>query len=115
MKRVVVESPFGTRPDGTRASSAEVAENVEYLMRCLADSLARGEAPFASHAIYPRVLNDASPEQREQGLMAGFAWGEAADLVAVYVDRGVTPGMERGIARAIASGQPVERRRLGGT
>lgn len=51
MRRVIIESPY----------AGNVEANATYLRRCLRDSLLRGEAPFASHAIYtlPGVLDDA--------------------------------------------------------
>jgi hypothetical protein len=87
--------------------------------------LRRGEAPYGSHLLYPQVLDDATPEERKQGMEAGFAWADAAEiagrkdlvhesLVAVYVDRGVTDGMRKGIARHERNGMRIEERRLGG-
>jgi hypothetical protein len=113
--RVIIESPLGSRPDGSRIQpgSPEWQENVMYVQACMLDSLKRGEAPYASHALYPQCLNDATPAEREQGIQAGFAWGECGELVAVYADKGITPGMQRGIDRATAAGQHVELRYLG--
>lgn len=110
--RVVIESPFGSRVDGTRCTPEELEENTRYLLRCLEHSLRQGEAPFASHGIYPPVLEDATPVERRMGMEAGFAWGEQAELVAVYVDRGITPGMAEGIERYRALGIQVEHRWL---
>ncbi len=110
--RVVIESPFGSRPDGTRCTHEEMAANVHYLKRCILDSLKRGEAPFASAALYPQVLDGATPDERRVGMDAGFAWGSWSNLVAVYVDRGVTPGMTEGIERYRRLGIAVEERRL---
>ena len=42
-------------------------------------ALARGEAPIASHLLYPQVLDDADPFQRQQGIAAGLAWAAVAD------------------------------------
>jgi hypothetical protein len=110
---VIIESPFGTRPDGSRATPAEMEENVLYARRALADSLAKGEAPYASHLLYPQALHDADAAQRRQGMEAGFAWGEKADLCAVYIDRGVTPGMKEGIDRALARCTVIVYRTIG--
>jgi hypothetical protein len=116
--RVVIESPLGSRPDGSRISpaSAEFASNVHYARQCVADSLRRGEAPFASHVLYPLVLDDATPEERKQGMSAGFEWLDVAELQAVYVDRGVTPGMRDGMDRGRSSvhgAVPLVFRKLG--
>ncbi|HZL94050.1 MAG TPA: hypothetical protein VFB99_10415 [Vicinamibacterales bacterium] len=94
---------------------AEIGEtNLAYARRALADSLRRGEAPFASHLLYPQVLDDADPAQRRRGIDAGLTWGAQADLTAVYVDRGVTDGMRLGIERAQRDGRPVVQATLGG-
>jgi hypothetical protein len=94
MKRVIIESPFYS-PDRT-----ELQQNVEYGLDCLRDSLLRGEAPFASHLLYTRVLDDAKTDERRLGLIAAMQWIDVADLTAVYIDRGVSPGMRMGIQRA---------------
>ena len=45
---VIIESPFkGNTP-------AEEAENIAYAKEVMRDSLYRGEAPFASHLLYPQ-------------------------------------------------------------
>jgi len=96
----IIESPY----------AGDVESNLIYLRRCLRDSLMRGEAPYASHALYtqPGVLDDRDPAQRERGISAGWDWMRRADKVAVYCDRGVSDGMRRGIARARDLGLPVE-------
>lgn len=125
MKLVIIESPFGTKVDGTRCTAQEMADNVVYARACMRDSLRRGEAPYGSHLLYPQVLDDATPEERKQGMEAGFAWAHAAAYIndrmpgswpavaAVYTDRGVTGGMRDGIARHEANGLKVEYRQLG--
>lgn len=78
------------------------------------DSLDRGEAPFASHLLYPQVLDDGNSRERMQGMSAGFVWGQHAELVAVYCDLGVSEGMRVGIRAAEQNGVTVEYRDLGG-
>ncbi len=104
MKLVVIESPFA----GDREA------NLTYLRAAMRDCLKRGEAPYASHALYtqPGVLEDDVPEERALGMEAGFAWGACADRCVVYADCGVTRGMEHGIRRAEERGIPVEFRYL---
>ena len=121
MKLAIIESPLGSKPDGTRCTPQEMAENLVYARACMRDSLRRGEAPYASHLLYPQVLDDATPAERKQGMEAGFAWAEAAaiargitSIVAVYVDRGITTGMLEGIERHKRNGLEIVKRRLGG-
>ena len=106
MKRVIIESPY----------AGDVAENERYARAALRDSLLRGEAPIASHLLYtqPGVLDDLVPAERQQGIDAGLAWGDAAELTAVYIDRGMSRGMEYGIANAEHAGRPIEFRAVPG-
>lgn len=102
MKRVIIESPY----------AGDMAANGRYALRCVADSLARGEAPFASHLFYPHLLEDSDADQRALGIAAGHAWTKAADLVAVYIDYGISEGMWLGIKEAEKFGVPLEYRNL---
>lgn len=103
MKKVVIESPF----------SGDTETNVAYALACMKDSLLRGEAPLASHLLYTQVLDDTIPEERNRGMMAGWTWGEHAELVVVYTDLGISRGMLFGIAEAESDGIPIEKRSLG--
>lgn len=104
--RVIIESPFA----GATKRARE--RNGSYLQLAIADSLGRGEAPFASHGFYTHYLDDNDAEERALGIAAGQAWMEAAELVAVYEDIGMSPGMEAGIAAATALGIRVEFRSI---
>lgn len=110
MKRVVVETPFAHKQDD------EVARDRiwKYLRAALRDCLMRGEAPFASHALYtqPGVLDDWIPEQRAHGINAGFEWGDLAEVRVVYTDLGVSGGMQKGIDRSKQQDQLVELRSI---
>lgn len=108
MKLVLVESPY------TAATSETFERNVAYAKAAVRDCLARGEAPYASHLFFtqPGLLDDDKPEERALGIAAGLAWGDWAELTAVYADLGVSSGMRQGIARAEAEHRPVEYRRL---
>lgn len=104
MKLVIIESPF----------AGNVQENILYARMAVRDSLLRGEAPIASHLLYTQegVLNDNIKEEREQGINAGLAWGDVANQTVVYIDRGISHGMEYGIQRAITDGRDIVFRSL---
>jgi len=104
MQLVIIESPF----------AGSVKENIDYARQCVRDSLGRGEAPIASHLLYtqPGILRDEVKSERQWGIDAGLAWRAVAQLSAVYTDRGITSGMEYGIAAANDSGIPVEYRTI---
>lgn len=89
---------------------AMIDRNVRYARRALLDSLERGEAPYASHLLYTQVLEDSTPEQRQHGLEAGWAWQSSADAIVVYTDFGVSDGMQAAIDMAQI---PVEYRSIG--
>ena len=109
MKRVIIESPYAA------ANGHTVAEHEAYARRCMADSLARGEAPLASHLLYtqPGVLDDTDLKQRALGMEAGFSWMREAELVAFYTDLGFSHGMREGQIRGRAHGVPVVTRHIG--
>lgn len=105
MRLVIIESPY----------AGDVEANIKYARRCVRDSLSRGEAPIASHLLYtqPGVLDDDKPDERKWGIDAGLAWRAVAQASVVYTDRGVSSGMQYGIAAAERAGIPVEYRSIG--
>lgn len=105
MRLVIVESPF----------AGDVENNIIYARRAVRDCVLRGEAPIASHLLFtqPGILDDNDPIQRRQGIECGLAWCSVADLSVVYIDLGISHGMQNGIQRAKALGVPVEYRTIG--
>src|SRR5262249_20498852 len=103
MRRVIVESPFA-------GNLIQRFVNRRYARRCLHDCFRRGEAPYTQRG----VLRDGVALEREQGIRAGLIWGEWAQATVVYIDRGISAGMLRGIEHAEKIGRPVERRSLNG-
>lgn len=105
---VLIESPFASHDPLERALFAR------YLRAAMRECLLRGEAPFASHALYtlPGVLEDDVPAEREIGIEAGLSWGVHAARTVVYADLGVSLGMWRGVERARRESRPVEWRKL---
>lgn len=102
--KVIVESPY----------AGDIKRNIDYARACLRDCFMRGEYPFASHLLYtqPGVLNDDDPDERMLGIEAGLTWTVDADLTAVYIDLGISKGMEYGIDRALKEGRTVDYRSL---
>jgi hypothetical protein len=122
VKFVIIESPYAA-PNNPH----ELQRNLEYVNAAMHDCFLRGEVPFASHQTYTQkgVLDDNVPEQRKQGIDAGFSVAHAMFLLsqllpdqfsftrAFYEDRGSSTGMKLGAQDALAQGQNVERRTLG--
>lgn len=105
MITVAIESPY----------AGDIEKNTRYARACLADSLERGEAPFASHLLYtqPGVLDDSNPDERRKGIFAGIELGMRCDKRVVYTDLGTSSGMLWGIQAAEMHGQEIEYRTLG--
>ena len=102
MKRVIIESPY----------AGDIDNNVSYARLCLKDSLMRGEAPIASHLLHTQVLDDTIKEEREMGIKAGLEWLRVAELMAVYVDLGISKGMKSAINEALIKGVQIEYRNI---
>ena len=106
MDLVIIESPY----------AGDVERHTRYVRAAMADCIARGEAPYASHALYtqPGVLRDDIDTERSLGIAAGFEWASVAAFRAVYTDCGISRGMRAGIDHARAIGQPVHYRKIEG-
>lgn len=107
MRRVILESPYAGTTD-------DIIRNVAYARACVRDCLNKGEAPIASHLLFtqPGILRDGQPEERKLGIKAGLAWLSMADAMVVYIDYGISQGVESAISKAELAGIPVERRQL---
>lgn len=105
---VIIESPFAGKTPHERE------RNIGYARRCMLDCFERGEAPFASHLLYTQdgVLDDNIPAQRAMGIEAGLVWGQSALKTVVYIDLGISIGMQQGILSAQKLNRPIEYRRL---
>lgn len=109
MKKVIMESRFSA------ANVEGLVRNKKFTLACMRDCFMRGEAPYASHVIYAQthILDDFVAHERAIGMHAGFLWGDLGELTIVYVDLGISTGMQMGIDHAIKMGRPVEYRTLG--
>lgn len=105
MRLVILESPY----------AGDIAKNTAYARRAVRDSIARGEAPIASHLLYTQagILDDADPAQRLLGMACGVAWYRVADAAVFYVDLGMSPGMQAALDHAAGQGVPVLQRNIG--
>lgn len=102
MTIVIVESPY----------TGDIEANRRYAIEACADCFKRGETPFASHLLYPQILDELNKAQREQGIEAGYRFWLVARKVVFYTDRGWSEGMTRARNRADFLGYPQEERQL---
>ena len=89
--------------------AGNVTENVERAIRCCRYVIDRGFMPIASHLLYPPILNDAIPRERELGIKFGLALLALCSEIWVFTDRGkISFGMEREMKEARRLGIPVK-------
>lgn len=104
---VIIESPWAGLGAGERAA--------HYLRQCIRDVLARGEIPWASHAMlaHTRALYEEDAEQRLEGLEINKAMIQHyAHLIAFYTDHGLSPGMLMAKRWAVMHGKKIEERKI---
>lgn len=106
MKPVVLISPYSAPTILGRSRNRLYAEEA------LADAIARGEAPFASHLLYPFVLNDDDDGERTLGFACETAWLDLAREAVVYVDRGISTGMAAEMLHCLRQGYRITFRSL---
>lgn len=103
MKLIILESPY----------AGDVEKNIEYARLCMKDALVNhNEAPILSHLLYTQCLDDTVPEERSLGIEAGLAFRAAVETTVVYIDLGISRGMQYGIDDAIINNRPVEYRSI---
>lgn len=109
MRLVILESPYA-------GNLWQRYLNRRYARKCVRHSLSVNEAPIASHLLYtqPGILRDENPAERQWGIDAGLKWLAVAEASVVYTDRGISRGMELGMAAAQRAGVPVEKSSLRG-
>lgn len=78
--------------------AGDVDTNVKNAVGYCRRVIEEGHMPIAAHLLYPQILNDSNPEERELGILFGMALIRLCDEVWVFGD--VSPGMEAGIKEA---------------
>ncbi|RJE46624.1 MULTISPECIES: DUF4406 domain-containing protein [unclassified Dehalobacter] len=96
MKLIYVASPY----------AGDVENNVEFAKRACRYVMEQGHAFFAPHLLYPQILEDSNPAERETGLKLGHHMLERCDEMWVFGNR-ISSGMEAEIERAKQLGIPI--------
>lgn len=88
--------------------AGEVERNMVAAVRCCQYVIRKGMMPVASHLLYPQMLRDDIPAEREMGTAFGLALLALCDEVWVFRDHtGLSPGMEAEVNEARRLGKPV--------
>ena len=90
--------------------AGDVSANVAAAVRYCRYVIDAGYMPLASHLLYPQMLDDGRPEEREMGLAFGLALLALCDEVWIFDDgRGLSDGMAAEEREARRLGKAVRR------
>lgn len=92
-KLIYIASPY----------AGDIAGNTQFAIQCCQFAIQRGYTPIAPHLIYPQILDDTIPEQRELGLTLGYRILEACSEMWVCGER-ISDGMTKEIHHAESLG-----------
>ena len=98
MKLIYVASPY----------AGDVEKNVEYAKQACRTVMESGHAFFAPHLLYPSVLDDLVPEERQAGIEMGLTMLYRCDELWTFGPT-VSSGMQVEIAEAERLRIPVRR------
>ncbi|MDE6996496.1 MAG: DUF4406 domain-containing protein [Oscillospiraceae bacterium] len=98
MKLIYVASPY----------AGDVERNVEYAKQACRTVMENGHCFIAPHLLYPAVLNDAVPEERQAGIKMGLTLLHRCDELWAFGPV-VSSGMQAEIAEAEQLRIPVQR------
>lgn len=98
MKIIYVASPY----------AGDIQKNTEFAKRACRHVMNEGHSFFAPHLLYPNLLDDSQPRERQLGIDMGLAMLEHCDELWCYGER-ISHGMMQEIAVADSLGIPVRR------
>ena len=92
--------------------SGDIEKSIMYARAALTDSLSVGEAPLIQWLLYSQSLTLDIVDHKDRAiiLMLEFLWSAAADIIAVYMDFGITQEMRVAIKHAEMLGKNIEYR-----
>lgn len=79
--------------------AGDVKSNVNNAIRYCRYAINRKKIPVASHLLYPQMLNDNIPEEREIGTLYGLSLLAICDEIWCFGDE-LSPGMEKELKEA---------------
>lgn len=103
------ESEIRSRPKVYVVSryAGDTQKNVLSAIRCCKFVITKGKMPIAAHLLYPQMLDDSNPAEREIGIMFGIALLEMCDEVWCFGKK-LSSGMVREIKEAKRLGKPIK-------
>ena len=98
MKLIYVASPY----------AGDIEQNTEFAKRACRHAMGEGHVFFAPHLLYPQLLDDSNPQERQAGLDMGLVMLPRCDELWCYGDH-ISLGMHLEIEEAGRLGIPVRR------
>lgn len=98
MKLIYVASPY----------AGDIKKNTDFAKRACRHVMEQGHVFFAPHLLYPAILDENQPEQRQLGLDMGLGILSCCDELWCYGDR-ISFGMHLEIEEAQRMGIPIRR------
>ena len=98
MKLIYVASPY----------AGDIERNIEYAKEACRVVMNCGHAFFAPHLLYPSILDDSDPAERQLGLEMGLAALSHCDELWMFGDR-ISAGMSAEMREAKRLGIPGRR------
>lgn len=96
MKRIYVASPY----------SGDIERNTEYAKNACRFVIKQGYAFFCPHLLYPNILQENNPKERQLGLDMGLAMMESCDELWVF-GKHISKGMAMEMKRAKEINMPI--------
>lgn len=96
MKLIYIVSPY----------AGDISKNVAFAKSACRYAIDQGHTPIAVHLLYPQMLDDSNPAERETGLRLGLRVLESCDELWAFGDR-LSTGMKREIEAAKALDLPI--------
>lgn len=87
--------------------AGDIENNVLSAIRYCKFVITQGKMPIAAHLLYPQIVDDNVPAEREIGTMFGIALLEVCDEVWCF-GKEPSSGMEREIKEAKRLGKPIK-------
>ena len=86
--------------------AGELEANIAFAKKACRYAIRQGHTPIAVHLLYPQMLDDSDPAERETGLRLGHRVLEVCDELWCCGDR-ISSGMAREIEEAQRLGIPI--------
>ena len=89
--------------------AGDIAKNKSDAIRFCRFAIDEGYIPMATHLLYPQILNDADPADRDLGLYFGWVLINKCNEVWVFSDGTISTGMKKEIIRAKSRNMKIRR------